>query len=152
MARPAKSAVTQTGHITKGERQARQQVENTIKGAADKLKPPTYLTAAQKRVFRYIVTQLDESKMLGNLDLFILSRAAVSICQIQDLDKQANADPDILFSNNYIRARKEAAKDFFRCCNELCLSPQARAKLSISAVKTPEKKSLLDLINEADDE
>lgn len=152
MARPAKNTAAQTGHALKAEQQARKQIEEITKGSSDKLKPPTYLTTAQKRIFRYIIDQLDESKMLGNLDLFILSKAAVTISQLQDLDKQSNDDPQLLYKANFMRARAEATKDFFRCCNELCLSPQARAKLSISAVKTTEKKSLMDLINEDDDD
>ena len=31
-------------------------------------------------------------------------------------------------------------KEFFRICNELCLSPQSRAKMSISASKMAEEK------------
>lgn len=43
------------------------------------------------------------------------------------------------------------SKDFFRCCNELSLSPQARAKLSISA-PPPKKKTLMDILNEEDND
>lgn len=152
MARPAKNTAAQTGHTTKAEQAARKQLEEITKGAADKLKPPTYLTPTQKKIFSYIIDQLDESKMLGNLDLFILSKAAVTIDQLQELDRQSNKDPELLYSAGFMRARSEATKDFFRCCNELCLSPQARAKLSISAAKQTEKKTLMDLINDEDDD
>ena len=39
------------------------------------------------------------------------------------------------------------SKDFFRSCNELSLSPQARAKLSI-ATPPPQKKTLMDVLGE----
>jgi hypothetical protein len=91
--------------------------------------------------------------MLGNLDQFILARASVTICQLQNFDKEANSDPTLLLDTKFRMAKDAATKDFFRCCNELCLSPQSRAKISISAIKTePEKKSLMDILNEEDDD
>ena len=91
--------------------------------------------------------------MLGNLDQFILAHASVTICQLQNFDKEANSDPTLLLDTKFRMAKDAATKDFFRCCNELCLSPQSRAKISISAIKTePEKKSLMDILNEEDDD
>ena len=29
-------------------------------------------------------------------------------------------------------AKDKYTKDFFRCCNELCLSPQSRAKIALA--------------------
>ena len=44
-------------------------------------------------------------------------------------------------------ARDMYSKDFFRCCNELSLSPQARAKISIST--PPEKKkTIMDILGD----
>ena len=42
------------------------------------------------------------------------------------------------------------SKDFFRCCNELCLSPQARAKISIVGAKDAgkDKKSIMDILGD----
>jgi phage terminase small subunit len=46
-------------------------------------------------------------------------------------------------------AKDKYTKDFFRCCNELSLSPQARAKLSISNVNAMKesKNPLLDALD-----
>ena len=152
-ARPAKSVEAKTGTITKEEEQKRRNIEKLTRGKSDKLKPPNYLNRNQKKIFRYIIAELDESKLLGNLDLFILSRACVSIDQLQNFDKQSNADPKMLLEKNFRLAKDSATKDFFRCCNELCLSPQSRAKLSIAAVhQEEEKKTLMDILNEEDDD
>ena len=151
--RPAKSVEAKTGTITKKEEQKRRNTEKLVRGKSDKLKPPTYLTRNQKKIFRYIIAELDESKLLGNLDLFILSRACVSIDQLQNFDKSSNEDPKILLEKNFRLAKDSATKDFFRCCSELCLSPQSRAKLSIAAAnQEDEKKTLMDILNEEDDE
>lgn len=128
-------------------------MEDVLKGSVDNLFPPEYLTEEQKQVFFYILENLDESKMLGNLDQFILARASVTICQLQNFDREANLEPKLLLDTKFRMAKDAATKDFFRCCNELCLSPQARAKISISAVKIePEKKSLMDILNDEDDD
>ena len=152
MARPAKSIKSKTGTITKAEEKARTKVETRLRGTDDKLHPPDYLTEEQKRIFLYILENLDESKMLGNLDQFILASASVTIAQLQDYDMQSNKDPDKMLNSAFRMARSETKKNFFRCCNELCLSPQSRAKLSISAVKAePEKKTIMDILNDESD-
>ncbi|MGL6197811.1 MAG: P27 family phage terminase small subunit [Lachnospiraceae bacterium] len=117
------------------------------------MEPPEYLTSKQESIFGYLIEQLDESKMLGNLDLFILSQAAITIDRLEKLNRKANEEPDCIYETAFRQANTEAMKDFFRCCNELCLSPQSRAKLSISAAKgTETKKTLMDILNEDDDE
>ena len=69
-----------------------------------------------------------------------------------EIEKQANENPGLLITNGYKSARDMYSKDFFRCCNELCLSPQSRAKLSISNLnKQPEKKTLKDILGDDDE-
>ena len=58
---------------------------------------------------------------------------------------------DVKLIINLKSARDMYSKDFFRCCNELSLSPQARAKLSISA-PPPKKKTLMDILSEEDND
>ena len=54
-----------------------------------------------------------------------------------------------MLNNSYKSVRDMYSKDFFRCCNELCLSPQSRAKLSIADLnKAPEKKTLKDILGD----
>lgn len=152
MARPAKSAKTKTGTITKEEEAQRIEIEDKLRGRNDKLVPPLYLTESQMAIFNYIMEELQEADILGNLDLFILAQTAIAVDRIQELDRKANDNKDILFDNSFRQARSEASKEYFRCCNELCLSPQSRAKLSIAKVKPGEKKkTIMDLINEDDE-
>ena len=49
-------------------------------------------------------------------------------------------------------ARSKYMADFYRCCNELCLSPQARAKLGVAAAKAKaqEKDPLLAILQDDD--
>lgn len=148
MARPAKSTRVKTGTIKKEDEAQRLALEDKLRGKNDKLVPPLYLTESQMAIFNYIMGELQEADILGNLD-----QTAIAVDRIQDLDRQANESKDLLFENAFRQARAEASKEYFRCCNELCLSPQSRAKLSIAKVKPGDKKkTIMDLINEDDED
>ena len=152
MARPAKSVRAKTGKIGNEEAGQRAEIEDRLRGEKDKLIPPLYLTESQMEIFNYIMNELLEADILGNLDLFILSQTSIAVDRIQSLDRKANDDPELLFENAYRQARSEASKEYFRCCNELCLSPQSRAKLSVAKIKPGEKKkTIMDLLDDDDD-
>lgn len=151
MARPAKSVKTKTGTMTKEEEEKRLEIEDKLRGNNDKLLPPLYLSEEQKIIFFYIMEELKQANILGNLDLFILSQTSIAIDRIQKLDRIANENQEIVFENSFRQARAEASKEYFRCCNELCLSPQSRAKISVAKFEPGEKKkTIMDILNEED--
>lgn len=129
MARPSKSVKTMAKNLTKEELAIRLETEEKLRGADDKICPPEYLTDRQKEIFCYIVQELKASGILGNLDVYILSTTAVAIDRIQEIERMVNADPDLLRDSALMRAKNAYTKEFFRCCNELSLSPQSRAKI-----------------------
>ncbi|WP_207733812.1 phage terminase small subunit P27 family [Clostridium sp. 1001275B_160808_H3] len=116
-------------NLTKEEKELRLETEEKLKGGADNISPPTHLNASQKKIFYYIIEQLKESGILGNLDTYILSQAAISIDRLQKIEKMINKDINRIYDKDLLKAKSEYTKDFFRCCNELSLSPQSRAKL-----------------------
>ena len=154
MARPAKAIAAKTAKISKDETEQRLQIEDQLRGKSDKLIPPLYLTESQVEIFNYVLTELDEAKVLGNLDLFALSQLAICVDRIQQIEKQINENTDLILENKFMQSRDRYARDFIRLCNEFCMSPQSRAKLSISTVKPGQekKKTLMDLLNEDDGE
>lgn len=129
MARPSKSVKVISKNLTKEEKELRLETEEKLKGGADNISPPTHLNASQKKIFYYIIEQLKESGILGNLDTYILSQAAISIDRLQKIEKMINKDINRIYDKDLLKAKSEYTKDFFRCCNELSLSPQSRAKL-----------------------
>lgn len=152
MSRPAKSVNVISKNLTNEEKKVREESEKKLKGNNDKLKPLRHLNKRQKQIFKFIIENLEESKILGNLDTFVLNQTAISIERLETLEKKANEDPELLLTSSFKSARDMYSKDFFRCCNELCLSPQSRAKLSISNLnKPPEKKTLNDILGDEDD-
>ena len=111
MARPAKTVKAKTGTITKEEEAQRLQIEDKLRGKNDKLVPPLYLTESQMAIFNYIMEELQEADILGNLDLFILAQTAIAVDRLQELDQQANQNKDRLFENAFRQARAEASKE-----------------------------------------
>ena len=149
MARPAKAISMKTGAITKEEEAARLETENRLKGKKNKLTPPKYLSEDQKKIFRYIIKELGDADILGNLDIYILTTTAIAVDRLATMEQQINENPDLLLDSKYMGAKEKYTKDFFRCCNELSLSPQARAKISISSANAlrESKNPLLDALD-----
>lgn len=131
MGRPAKSAKILTEcSQTKDEIQERIDNEEKLKGKADKVDPPDYLNNNQVDLFNYIKAELSESKLLSNLDIYILSTCVIAIDRLQKLESMLNLNNTLMFRNEFMSAKDKYTKDLYRCCNELSLSPQSRAKLA----------------------
>ena len=131
MPRPSKSAeLLASCSQTKEEIRIRKERENRLKGGENELNPPTYLSKEQKKIFRNIVSELKASGILGNLDVYILAQCSIAIDRLQTIEAEINADPSLLRDTKLISSKEKYAKDFYRCCNELSLSPQARAKMA----------------------
>lgn len=154
MARPAKAIAAKTAKISKDETEQRLQIEDQLRGRSDKLLPPLYLTDEQVEIFNYVLEELNEAKVLGNLDLFALSQLSICVDRMQEIEKEINENKTMLLDKTLMQTRDRYSRDFIRLCNEFCMSPQSRAKLSISTVKPGQekKKTLMELLNEDDEE
>ncbi len=152
MGRPAKSSVVKSRKISKEAKKKLVETEQKLKGENDKLVPQKHLNKRQKEIFSYILNELSDKNILGNLDLFVLNQTAIVIERLEQLDKQVNKSKEVVQNSTFKATREMYTKDFFRCCNELCLSPQSRAKLSIAVASPENKKTLMDILNEDEDE
>jgi P27 family predicted phage terminase small subunit len=134
MSRPSKSArVLHPKSQTKEEINTRIEVEDNLKGGSEKLEPPSRLNANQKKIFKYIVEELKPSKILGNLDSYVLEMGAVAIDRLQGIEKIINQDFDMIYNKELMSAKSKYTHDFLKFVNEACLSPQSRAKMGIIA-------------------
>lgn len=137
MARPCKSAkVLSECSQTKDEIDTRVQKEELIRGKADKLTPSMELTESQLYLFNFIVEELKASGILSNLDIFLLTKAAIAIDRLHYIESIVNKNPKALFNKDIMSKKDSYDKDFYRCCNELCLSPQSRAKIANININT----------------
>lgn len=138
--RPAKSVKTQSRHNTKSEQKQRQETEDKIRGNADKLKAPKHLNDAQKKIFKWIKNELEESEILSNLDVYILAQFSIAVDRLQVIEAKINENFTCILDKNLMASKDKYTKDLYRCCNELCLSPQARAKIGSLNLNAQKKK------------
>lgn len=142
---------TKSGVITKEEEERRRKNEEALKGEKDKVnKAPAWFSKEQKKIRKELVKELE--KVLTNIDCYILDQAVVAISRLREIDKKINENPDKLTEKALISAKKEYASEFFRCCNELSMSPQSRAKLATALPAVKEKKNPLSALLEGEDE
>lgn len=134
MARPAKSVNVQSGEMRSDTAQERREMENKLKGdSAVEVKPAFELNERQAAIFDRIRRMFDKVGLLGELDCYVLTEAAVVIDRLNQIEKHLNECPDLLYDRDICNTRKEYMQNFFRICNELSLSPQSRAKMGIIA-------------------
>ncbi|MFQ9979568.1 P27 family phage terminase small subunit [Clostridium cadaveris] len=131
MGRPCKSAKVLTEcSQTKDEINERNENEEKLKGKADNISPTQDLNDNQLSIFNFIKNELEESKLLGNLDSFILTTCVIAIDRLQYIEEKINDKQNLIFNKDLMNSKKVYTADFLRCCNELSLSPQSRAKLA----------------------
>lgn len=150
VARPAMSAKTTAKHLTEAEKASKLSVEEKLRGSANKLKPPKYLTTSQKKIFRFIVGELAASQILGNLDIYVLTECCIALDRMQEIERLINEHFEQIASQTLMSAKDKYTRSFFRCCNELCLSPQSRAKMGNLGLQAKEENPLIKALSEDD--
>ena len=81
-------------HFTKAEIEARKNAE--VVAPNDKVKPPTYLTADQKKRFRKLAKELLAIKLLANVDCDALARLLIAQDQYIEITEQIRDTPLML--------------------------------------------------------
>lgn len=155
MGRPCKVIDSQSRHNTKAEIQERKEAEENLKGSNDKIGiAPDYLNNSQKEIYKYIITELQDTNILQNLDVYILCTCAIAVDRLITIESIINKNPNAIMNKDLMSSKDKYTKDLYRCCNELSLSPQSRAKLGSLAVKNKEEKEdlLFKILQSEDDE
>ena len=155
LGRPCKVIDSQSRHNTKAEIQERKEVEENLKGSNDKIGiTPDYLNDSQKKIYKYIITELEDTNILQNLDVYILCTCAIAIDRLITIESIINKNQNAIMNKDLMSSKDKYTKDLYRCCNELSLSPQSRAKLGSLALANKEKKedSLINILQGKDDE
>lgn len=149
MGRPAKPADAGTGKIGKQEKADRKNTEKKLKGLGKSVEPAYELTKNQRKIFNFMRKILTEADVLGALDKYVLTATAVAADRIAEIDERVNKNPTLLMDKDITSVRGKYWSDFRQGCNELGLSPQARAKLGIVAAanKSKEKDPLTALLS-----
>lgn len=155
MSRPCKVVDSQSRHSTKEEIEARKAAEESIKSLDDKIHiPPEYLSENQKGIYGFVIGELKRTGILTNLDVYILSTCAIAVDRLQTIETIINKNIGSLLNKDLMSTKDKYSKDLYRCCNELSLSPQSRAKLGNLALENKDKEEdyVLKALREGDEE
>lgn len=129
MGRPAKPVAISSGKISKETKNKRKKAENELRGGSDLVTPPDWLNVRQHQIFEYVAKELAGGKIVGNIDVFILSSFAVAVDRLEQIEKMINDNSELMQDKDLLRAKSKYTADFNTGIKELSLSPQARAKL-----------------------
>jgi P27 family predicted phage terminase small subunit len=161
MARASKPVDLQTAHLTKEEYNQRKQAEKKLKGNDDLVyKPPRHLSRDEKKLYKFLVQELQASGILNNLDITMLETTVNAIVRMQECKQLINEHGLVTFKEDGTLVRNPASviyKDynaiFNKCCMEIGLSPSARSKLAVLNVKNEQDKQdpLLQVLNGGSD-
>ena len=78
-------------HLTKAEIEASKNAEVTA--PCDKVRPPAYLTAEQKKRFRKLAKELMEIKLIANIDCDALARLLIAQDQFLEITEEIRQTP-----------------------------------------------------------
>ena len=140
MAKPRVPMALQKKKVSKAEREKREKMEMELRGNNDKLKPPRNLTKGAKKYFKEIVTNLEESRLLGNGDIGIVTITAMTRDKIDRLEMLIQASSDIEEIKSLMRLQSALNKDLKGLYNDLGLSPTSRSRLASMQVEKQEQE------------
>lgn len=144
MATVSKPVSMQSKHMSKEDREVREQAESILKGSACEVyKTPTKLDDRTKKIYMGLVEKLKPLDILTDLDIDLICMTADAINQIDIATENIKKYGQVIYQfdeeGNIVKANKNPAIDvvknyesiFKSGCSQLCLSPAARAKLSV---------------------
>ena len=129
MARPTTSAKLIKGAMTKDARAVRVAVENRFRGERYDETVPEEFDDDEARAYEWLCEVLRPADVLGEPDRHTMKLAAITIARLEKLDQMAREDPDLLLNKFYNGARNGYIAQYLKFCQQLCLSPGARAKV-----------------------
>ena len=77
-----------------------------------------------------------------------IKRRQDALDRMQEIESRINQDPELIISDKLLQVKERYTKSFFRCCNELCLSPQSRAKMGNLNLQAKEENPLLKVLSD----
>lgn len=143
MARPRMPASVKQGKSeTKEQLAARQLIEEQLLGGTDKIGTvPDHLNETAKVYYQFLVSELELSGLLSNLDIPVLEQTADSLSKIRECDENLNNDGLVILrtdryghenqvENPYVKIKMAYLNQFRALANQLGLSPSSRAALA----------------------
>lgn len=147
MARQARTTATTKKHLTKAEKEKRQEIEN-INIDSLPSEPPADLSDSRKEIYTFIVSTLNDSGLIKKLDIEVVKQACITIDRLHQVDQLI--DTEGLTNKNLLTAKNQLFTQFLKIADLLMMSPQSRAKLGAVNVRSKEKDPLIELLEDMD--
>lgn len=137
------------GHKTKDEIQRRLEAESQMKVDTDKVKPPTWLSKAAKKEFKYLASEMEKTKLLTNTDVHLLAVYCNAYVEYVECEAIVNKEGLMVEHTNKasetnrvphpLLTKKKAAFDIMaKVAGEFGFTPGSRARIAIP--KKPPKE------------
>ena len=147
----------QSRHNTKEEIEKRKQAEDKIKGNDNLVYqvPKSITDKKQKELYLNLVEELRATGILNNLDIELLKQTVNAIVQMEGANKLIKKYGQViqkadgsLQKNPSINVYKDFYGVYYQSCNQLGLSPVARAKIASANVSAKEdsEDTLLNIL------
>lgn len=145
MGRLPKPVKATEGANTKREIETRIAVEDKLAGVGISSVPPLDFNESRANIYKWLYEALEPSGVLSVLDTATFKQACIIIDRLNELD--AMIDVAGLADKNLRVARSDYFNQYLKICNELCLSPTARAKMgTLVANKVKDEDPLLSAL------
>lgn len=139
MARSSKPIDVSTTHFSKEQIATRKEAEEKLKGSDNLIyKIPKNLSKEERIVYKFLITELQPSGILCNLDVNILEQTVIAIVKMEECKQFIDLhgiviikDSGDMVKNPACTAYKEYYAVFTKGLMELGLSPQSRARLAV---------------------
>ena len=167
MARLSKPSSLRTDRkISKEELQKRMEIEQQLMGNSDDIKSiPDYLNEYETIYYKLLFNEVEISGLITNIDKPLLEQVANCLFIMKECDNHIN-DNGILVGktdrygnfeekeNPCIKIKLNYMSKYASLCNQLGLSPAARATLAAKAIQRAQDEAdpLLQILRDDDDE
>lgn len=143
MARARKPANLKKGNSeTVAQRKRREEIEKALRGNDDNVKNiPDYLSNDEKIYYKWLIDELEISGLITNLDIPIIEQTANCLYIMRNCDDTIRTEGILIKSfdkfgnevtkpNPAIKIKLDYQTKYAALCNQLGLSPAARASLA----------------------
>lgn len=143
MAPPRKPAALKKGKSeTKAQLRIREEQEQRLMGNTDMLHSvPDYLDALAKAYYKFLISELEISGLLTNLDIPLLEQTADSLSKLRQCDDMLNKDGIIVRQNDRygneiikehpaVKVKMQYMSIFKTLSSQIGMSPSSRAQLA----------------------
>ncbi|WP_144529400.1 phage terminase small subunit P27 family [Bacillus mobilis] len=161
MARPRKPARFKQGKSeTKQQLSVREEQEQRLMGDNDKLQYiPNYLDETAKAYYKFLITEMEISGLLTNLDIPLLEQTADALAKLKQCDDIINKEGliiqpidryghEVMKDNPAIKIKMQYMNVFKSLSTQLGMSPSSRAQLAGMQIEKKQEESdpLLQLL------